>query len=211
MMLTKTLEGVTLVIGITGGKSVVTKLLHNKFNAAIIDTDTIGHEVIEPGSPAFSEVVDTFGTDILMADGTIDRQKLGSIVFGNDKLLLKLNSIIHPAVEKEVDKRIAEYKKKKYNYIALETALLIKVGYNTKCDKIWYVYSDTDTRLERLYKNRGLGKEKALRIFESQNTDEEFRKIADGIIDNSGSETETELQIKNILESYGGGHNAGIT
>ena len=195
-----------MVIGITGGigsgKSVVTGLLRDKFDAAVIDTDTIGHEVMETGKSAYKKVVEIFGNEVLAEDGSIDRKKLGSLVFDNRELLSKLNNIIHPAVEAEVDKRIAEFTKKKYKYIALETALLIKVGYNRKCDKIWYIYADKDIRLKRLYDNRGIDKEKAIKIFESQNSEEEFRQIADDVIDNSGSASETEIQIKNILESY---------
>ena len=195
-----------MVIGITGGigsgKSVVTSLLRDKFDAAVIDTDTIGHEVMEIGKSAYKKVVEIFGNKVIAEDGSIDRKKLGSLVFDNRELLCKLNDIIHPAVEAEVDKRIAEFTQKKYKYIALETALLIKVGYNRKCDKVWFVYADKDIRLKRLYDNRGIDKGKAGKIFESQNTEEEFRQIADDIIDNSGSEAETEIQIKNILESY---------
>ena len=195
-----------MVIGITGGigsgKSVVTSLLRDKFDAAVIDTDTIGHEVMEIGKSAYKKVVEIFGNKVIAEDGSIDRKKLGSLVFDNRELLCKLNDIIHPAVEAEVDKRIAEFTQKKYKYIALETALLIKVRYNRKCDKVWFVYADKDIRLKRLYDNRGIGKEKAGKIFESQNTEEEFRQIADDVIDNSGSEAETEIQIKNILESY---------
>ena len=195
-----------MVIGITGGigsgKSVVTSLLRDKFDAAVIDTDTIGHEIMEIGKSAYKKVVEIFGNKVIAEDGSIDRKKLGSLVFDNRELLCKLNDIIHPAVEAEVDKRIAEFIQKKYKYIALETALLIKVRYNRKCDKVWFVYADKDIRLKRLYDNRGIDKEKAGKIFESQNTEEEFRQIADDIIDNSGSEAETEIQIKNILESY---------
>ena len=188
--------------GIGSGKSVVTSLLRDKFDAAVIDTDTIGHEIMEIGKSAYKKVVEIFGNKVIAEDGSIDRKKLGSLVFDNRELLCKLNDIIHPAVEAEVDKRIAEFTQKKYKYIALETALLIKVRYNRKCDKVWFVYADKDIRLKRLYDNRGIGKEKAGKIFESQNTEEEFRQIADDIIDNSGSEAETEIQIKNILESY---------
>lgn len=195
-----------MVIGITGGigsgKSVVTSLLRDKFGAAVIDTDTIGHEVMEIGKSAYKKVVKAFGYKVLVEDGSIDRKKLGNLVFENKELLSKLNSIIHPAVEMEVDKRIDEFIKKNYKYIALETALLIKVGYNIKCDKIWFVYADKDVRLKRLYDYRGMDREKAIKIFESQSSEEEFREIADDVIDNSGSEPETEIQIKNILESY---------
>lgn len=195
-----------MVIGITGGigsgKSVVTSLLRDKFGVAVIDTDTIGHEVMEIGKSAYKKVVKAFGYKVLAEDGSINRKKLGNLVFENKELLSKLNSIIHPAVEMEVDKRIDEFIKKNYKYIALETALLIKVGYNIKCDKIWFVYADKDVRLKRLYDYRGMDREKAIKIFESQSSEEEFREIADDVIDNSGSEPETEIQIKNILESY---------
>ena len=204
-----------MVIGITGGigsgKSLVTKLLQAKFGAAVIDTDTVGHEVMEIGTKAYYEIVNVFGKEVLSEDKSVDRKILGDKVFGNEALLTKLNNIIHPAVEAEVDKRIEDFIKKNYKYIALETALLIKVGYNRKCDKIWLVYADKEIRFKRLYDNRGLDRKKAVKISESQSLDEEFRQIADNVIDNSGSVAETEAQIKNILESYRGGHNAGIT
>ena len=140
-----------MVIGITGGigsgKSLVTKLLQAKFGAAVIDTDTVGHEVMEIGTKAYHEIVDVFGKEVLSEDKSVDRKILGDKVFGNEALLTKLNNIIHPAVEAEVDKRIEDFIKKNYKYIALETALLMKV---------WYVYADKDVRLKRLYYNRGL-------------------------------------------------------
>ena len=195
-----------MVIGITGGigsgKSLVTKLLQAKFGAAVIDTDTVGHEVMEIGTKAYNEIVDVFGKEVLSEDKSVDRKILGDKVFGNEVLLTKLNNNIHPAVEAEVDKRIEDFIKKNYKYIALETALLIKVGYNRKCDKIWFIYADEETRLKRLYINRSMEREKAVKIFESQNSEKEFRETADDVIDNSGTEEEVEVQIKNILESY---------
>ena len=193
-----------MVIGITGGigsgKSLVTKFLQAKFGAAVIDTDTVGHEVMEIGTKAYYEILETFGKDVLAKDESIDRKILGDLVFTNEEMLSKLNDIIHPAVEAEVDKRIEDFNKKNYKYIALETALMIKVGYNRKCDKVWYVYADKDVRLKRLYYNRGLDRVKAAKIIDNQNSDEEFRKIADAVIDNSGTEEETLVQIKKILK-----------
>ena len=193
-----------MVIGITGGigsgKSLVTKFLQAKFGAAVIDTDTVGHEVMEIGTKAYYEILETFGKEVLAKDESIDRKILGDLVFANEEMLSKLNDIIHPAVEAEVDRRIEDFNKKNYKYIALETALMIKVGYNRKCDKVWYVYADKDVRLKRLYYNRGLDRVKAAKIIDNQNSDEEFRKIADAVIDNSGTEEETLVQIKKILK-----------
>lgn len=193
-----------MVIGITGGigsgKSLVTKFLQAKFGAAVIDTDTVGHEVMEIGTKAYYEILETFGKEVLAKDESIDRKILGDLVFANEEMLSNLNDIIHPAVEAEVDKRIEDFNKKNYKYIALETALMIKVGYNRKCDKVWYVYADKDVRLKRLYYNRGLDRVKAAKIIDNQNSDEEFRKIADAVIDNSGTEEETLVQIKKILK-----------
>lgn len=193
-----------MVIGITGGigsgKSLVTKFLQAIFGAAVIDTDTVGHEVMEIGTKAYYEILETFGKEVLAKDESIDRKILGDLVFTNEEMLSKLNDIIHPAVEAEVDKRIEDFNKKNYKYIALETALMIKVGYNRKCDKVWYVYADKDVRLKRLYYNRGLDRVKTAKIIDNQNSDEEFRKIADAVIDNSGTEEETLVQIKKILK-----------
>ena len=193
-----------MVIGITGGigsgKSLVTKFLQAKFGAAVIDTDTVGHEVMEIGTKAYYEILETFGKEVLAKDESIDRKILGDVGFANEEMLSNLNDIIHPAVEAEVDKRIEDFNKKNYKYIALETALMIKVGYNRKCDKVWYVYADKDVRLKRLYYNRGLDRVKATKIIDNQNSDEEFRKIADAVIDNSGTEEETLVQIKKILK-----------
>ncbi len=202
------------VIGITGGigsgKSAVARILKEKYGAAVIDTDAIGHELMEAGKPAYKEVIRNFGGKVTAPDGSIDRKVLGSIVFADRAKLEVLNSIIHPAVGAEVDKKISEYREK-YKYIALETALLLKVGYNTKCDKIWFIYADKKTRLERLVNGRGMDRKKAVEIFNTQNTDEEFIAAADEIIDNSSSEFELENRIQNILERYGGGNNAGVT
>lgn len=201
-----------MIIGITGGigggKSLVTQILKEKFNSAVIDTDTLAHEIIEDKFIR-DKILKVFGEEI-MTGGKIDRKILGNIVFSDEGKLQTLNSIIHPAVEKEVDERITLLKKN-HDYIAIETALLIKVGYNTKCDKIWYVYADKEIRLQRLIESRNLTREKVLKIFKSQNTEEEFKQIADDIIDNSDSKEYVELQIKNILESYKGGYNARIT
>ena len=110
-----------MVIGITGGigsgKSLVTKLLQAKFGAAVIDTDTVGHEVMEIGTKAYYEIVNVFGKEVLSEDKSVDRKILGDKVFGNEALLTKLNNIIHPAVEAEVDKRIEDFIKKNYKYI----------------------------------------------------------------------------------------------
>lgn len=197
-----------LVIGITGGigsgKSLVSEILRDEYDAAVIDTDMLAHELMRRGTPVYKKVVEEFGDKILDSSLEIDRKKLGGIVFGNSEKLRLLDEITHPAVEAEVDRRIAEFKKKGFYYTALETALLIEAGYEDKCDKIWYVHTDKPVRIKRLKTSRGMDEEKARRIISSQKTEEAFIKIADEVIDNTGSKYETKLKIDRILTGYRG-------
>lgn len=195
-----------LVLGITGGigsgKSLVTKIMKKVFHSAVIDTDSIGHELLLRNGKAYKRVVAVFGKEILSEDGEINRKKLGEIVFSERKKLEELNSIVHPLVEEEVDSRIKEAEKKGYAFVCLETALLIEVGYDKKCDEIWFVYADTETRIRRLVKKRGLSVERVKAILEKQKSEEEFKKIAHRIINNSKNEKDTENQIREIVSSY---------
>lgn len=195
-----------LVFGITGGigsgKSLVTKIMKEKFHSAVIDTDSIGHELLLKQGKAYSQVLAAFGNEILDKSGEISRKKLGSIVFSDQEKLKVLNAIVHPLVEKEVDDKIEIFRKEGYSFLCLETALLIEVGYDKKCDEVWFVYADEEIRVRRLMEKRGLSKEKVTSILEKQSLEKEFRKIANRVIDNSKEECDTENQIREIIFSY---------
>lgn len=203
------------VIGITGGigsgKSLVMRLMKEEFSSAVIDTDSIGHELLQKEKKTYKEVVRVFGREILDTKQEIDRKKLGSLVFSDKKKLEALNGILHPAVEKEVDKRLLEFEKENFPFVCLETALLFDVGYEKKCDEVWFVYTDEETRMKRLMKNRNLSEKNCKAIFNKQRSSEEFKTRSDRTIDNSLGEKEVLSQLRKIVALIRGGRNAGIT
>lgn len=204
-----------IVIGITGGigsgKSFVTKLLKEEFGAAVIDTDSIGHDLILKDGAAYEKVLSTFGPQILDERENIDRKKLGNLVFHDEKKLGLLNKIIHPLVEAEVDRRLRLLEAEGFPLACLETAILKDVGYEKKCDEVWFVYSEKEKRMERLLASRSITEEKVEAIFNKQRSDEAYRMSSDRVIDNSFSNEETLDQIRLAMNLIRGGKNAGTT
>lgn len=187
-----------MVIGLMGGvgsgKSTVLNYLEQKYSAHIIQTDHVAKEIMEPGSCYFNEIKNEFPTAII--NGIIDSGKLSQIVFSDKEALKKLNSITHPATITETINRIKQSKNK---YIVVESALLIGTGIEDYCDKIWFVFCDKETRIERLKCSRGYSREKAESIILNQMSDEEFRTYADVVIDNSGDKISTYEQIEKLI------------
>lgn len=189
------------VIGVTGevgsGKSVVLTILREQYGAETIFADLVAHDLMEPGAKSYQQIVSVFGTEILNQDQTINRQKLGAIVFADEEKLKQLNAITHPNVKEEIRKRIKKIRaKKKASAIILEAALLIESGYEDIYDELWYIYVDRNTRYQRLYEGRGYSKEQTDAIIGNQLSEEVFRAHAQVIIDNSHSIEETEAQIQ---------------
>lgn len=192
------------IIGITGGvgsgKSLVAKILQEKHNAYIVNTDRIAKEQMEPGGISYPEVVEYFGTDILSKDGTIDRGKLSQIVFQDKDKRLKINQLTHPnvliAVKKEIE---IERSKGTHPYFVIETALMIESGYTSACDEVWYVHSSPEIRRTRLKESRGYTDHKIDSIFSSQSKEEEFLRHFSIVINNNQDQHELEQQIEHIL------------
>ena len=192
------------VIGLTGGvgcgKSTVTDFLKNKYNAHVIQCDVLGHEVLYPSGEAYEPVIQLLGKDILDQSGFIDRAKVAGIVFKDASLLKKMNEIIHPAVIREVERQIVVQRALgNCEYVVMETALMIEAGMAGCCDVVWYVYADEAIRKARLKASRGYSDERIESVMASQKSEQEFRSIADFVIDNSGSTAETEKQIIQVL------------
>ena len=185
------------IIGITGGvgagKSTVLDYLREQFHAYVIQADQVGHQVMEPGEICYSQVIALFGEHILKKDKTIDRKVVSDVVFGNEEKLKKLNGIIHPAVRQSVLEEIQLQKEKKTAIVVVEAALLLEEHYEKFCDKVWYVHTDREIRINRLMENRGYSREKSESIISSQAPDEYFAKHADYIIRNNG---DTWLQVE---------------
>lgn len=195
------------VLGITGGvgsgKSRVLYDLKTRHKAFVIEADKLAHELYEPGKMVYQRVVEVFEKDILSDDLTIDRKKLGELVFSNEEKLKILNSILHPAVKDEI-KLIIEREKEKGRYplLVIEAALLIQDGYSEICDEIWYIYVSRAERVKRLMRQRGYTEEKCKLIFSSQAPDEFYEKNADFIINNENDYNFTAEQVNVRLKKF---------
>ena len=190
-----------LVIGITGGvgagKSSILKALEEHCNCKIVLADDVGNKVKEPGQKCYLQVVELLGKDILNDDLTINRMKMATKIFADAKMLEQVNEIIHPAVEEYILQEIEnERKKQEIDVFFLEAALLIEAGYTRYLDALWYIFSEKDVRIKRLKESRGYSDEKIRQIMEQQLSDEEFKKHADVILDNSKCFEDTFTQIK---------------
>lgn len=192
-------------IGITGGvgagKSAILDYLKNKPDTKIMLADEIAHELMVPGTQCYDKLKAEFGTeDIYQKDGFFDRIKLAQVIFSDDEKRKKLNGIVHPAVRKYVIGQAAyERKEGKIKLLVLEAALLIEEHYDEICDELWYIYTSEENRRIRLKKQRNYSDEKINEIFNSQLTDEKFRKACRVVIDNNGTIEAAEAQIEAAL------------
>jgi len=196
-----------LIIGLTGGivsgKSTVA-LMFKDLGAKIVDADKLGHSVILPHKPAWEKIVKIFGKDVLQNDLTIDREKLGKIVFANQPFLKKLNEITHPEITKIIKKEIDSVKNKTYNQkkiLIIDAALIYEAKIDRLMEKIIVVYIDEDEQIKRLIKRNNLSKDEALQRIKSQMPMKEKVKMADYVIDNSNSLDKTKKQVEKIWKS----------
>lgn len=192
-------------IGITGGvgagKSAILDYLKNKPDTKVMLADEIAHELMVPGTQCYDKLKAEFGTeDIYQKDGFFDRIKLAQVIFSDDEKRKKLNGIVHPAVRKYVIGQAAyERKEGKIKLLVLEAALLIEEHYDEICDELWYIYTSEENRRIRLKKQRNYSDEKINEIFNSQLTDEKFRKACRVVIDNNGTIEAAAAQIEAAL------------
>ncbi len=174
------------VIGLTGGigsgKSTVAKVLEAQ-GAAVLSADIIGHEVYSPGRPAWQEIVNEFGHDIVADDGTIDRKKLGPIVFSDPKNLAALNSIVHPRMKGMMRERLAALAREGIEITVLEAALLFEAKWDDLADEVWVTAVPPDIAASRTSERSGLPKDQVLERIKSQMSNEERTRNAQVVID----------------------------
>ena len=188
--------------GIVGGKSTVASMFKN-LGAKIVDADKLGHSVILPHKPAWKKITRLFGKGILQNDLTIDRGKLGKIVFTNQTLLKKLNEITHPEIIKLIKKEINLARNKTYNQekiLIIDAALIYEAKMDRLMDKTIVVYINEDEQVKRLIRRNNLSKEEAFQRIKSQMPMKEKVKMADYVIDNSNSLNKTREQVEKIWE-----------
>ncbi|HLS23252.1 MAG TPA: dephospho-CoA kinase [Pseudogracilibacillus sp.] len=195
----------TLIIGLTGsigtGKSTIAKKLIER-NIPVIDADLIAREVVEPGKEAYEKIVETFGEEILQEDQTLDRKKLGAIVFEDETKRKALNEIVHPAIRKEMLAQRDAYMKQKEPCVVLDIPLLYESKLTHFVEKVIVVYTDREVQLERILNRDHITKEEALQRINAQIDVKEKAKWADAVIDNNGTIEESERQLLDILANW---------
>ena len=186
------------LIGLTGniatGKSLVAQMLA-ELGARVIDADQVAHAVMLPGGPAYDAVVEAFGSVILSeADGgTIDRSKLGAIVFGDPAALRRLERVVHPATIAAVNRLIAAAAEQ---VVVVEAIKLIEAGMHRRYEALWVVTAPRDVQIARLMAIRGLSQPEAALRVDAQSPQAEKAALADLVIVNDGSVADLGLKVK---------------
>jgi len=191
------------VIGLTGGigsgKSTISQYLA-ELGAVVVDADKVGHEVFQPGMPAWDDVVAAFGKEVVGENGEIDRKKLGAVVFNNPEALSRLNRIVHPRAYDLVKSRLEEYRQQGVDVVVLEVILLIEAGWAHLADEIWVTVVSEDAVVKRLKQQRGLSREEVLARIHSQTPPEERAKHADVVINNDGDTGDLKAKVQELWE-----------
>ena len=193
-----------MIIGLTGsiasGKSTIADMIRN-MGLPIVDADLVARQVVEVGSPTLAEIVEEFGQDILLSTGEMDRAKVGAIIFNDEQKRLKLNSIIHPAIQVEMirqrDAYVAEGK-----HVVMDIPLLFESKLQHLVDKILVVTVSPDVQLQRLMTRNNLSKEEAEARIASQLPLKEKEEGADAIIYNNGTIEQSKHQLLDIMHSW---------
>jgi len=187
-----------LVIGVTGslgsGKTTVSGML-GCLGGKIVDADKIAHEIIKPYKKIYKKIVRVFGREVLKKDGSVDRRKLGQIVFKSSSALGTLNKIMHPEIIRLIKEDIQLTKKK---IIVLDAPLLVEAGLLNFVDYLIVVRAKKDAQLERVSKKSGIKKSEIIRRMKAQYPISAKVRLADFIIDNSRTLENTKKQVKEI-------------
>lgn len=189
-----------LLLGVTGGiasgKSTAAKMLE-ELGAPIIDFDVLAREVVQPGQPAYNDIVDYFGRQVLQEDGTLDRKKMSDIVFSDLEKRKKLESFTHPRIQEEFIRDLHEITSKNPEAIVqVVIPLLIEINLQYLFHKIVVVYVSPEVQVERLAERDGISRDQAANILKSQLPIDEKASYADFVIDNNGTVEETRRQVE---------------
>ncbi|WP_319004471.1 dephospho-CoA kinase [Halobacillus litoralis] len=196
----------TLVIGLTGsiatGKSTIAQMFKD-MEIPVIDADQISKDVVEPGKPAYQDIVDVFGQDILQEDKSIDRKKLGKIIFSDETKRNQLNQIVHPRVREGMVQQRESYKSKHVPAVVLDIPLLFESSLTDYVEKTLVVFVDEQTQLERLMERDDSKREDAEERINAQIPIKEKAQMADAVINNNGTVEESKKQLRDILYRWG--------
>ncbi|WP_348936167.1 dephospho-CoA kinase [Bacillus sp. BS1807G30] len=195
----------TLVIGLTGGiasgKSTVSQMIKEK-GIRVVDADIIAKEAVSKGSAALHQIVQTFGEEVLLPNGELNRQQLGTIIFSDEEKRKQLNAIVHPEVRKEMLKQRDEGVSNNETFVVLDIPLLFESKLEGLVDRIIVVYTTPELQLSRLMNRNDLSEEEALNRIHSQQPLEEKCQKADRVIENTKDLAFMRKQLENILNEW---------
>jgi len=192
------------VLGLTGGigsgKSMVAQMFA-RLGAVVIDADQLAREVVEPGQPALQEIAETFGSDVLLPDGRLDRPKLAGIIFADAAERAKLDAITHPRIRARMDEEI-KVRRSGPGVLIADIPLLYENDRTQTVEKVIVVWVDPKTQLLRIRQRDGLSADAARQRIDAQMPLDAKRDRADYVIDNSGSRDDTRRQVEAIYRLY---------
>lgn len=191
---------VGLTGGIASGKSTVAEFFH-RLGAAVVDADQVARDVVAPGSDGFVAVIDAFGAEMVGPDGSLDRAKLGALVFEDDEARKKLNAITHPRIAAESQRRIAKEQASDAPYVVYEAALLVENGMAKAFRPLVVVAVRPELQIARLMARDGSTAEEAQKRIDSQLPLGEKLALADYVIRNDGALPETEQRVREVHEA----------
>ena len=192
------------VLGLTGGigsgKSMVAQMFA-RLGAVVIDADQLARELVEPGQPALQEIATTFGSDVLLPDGRLDRPKLAGIIFADPAERAKLDAITHPRIRARMDEEI-KVRRSEPGVLIADIPLLYENDRLQTVEKVIVVWVDPKTQLERIRQRDGLSADAARQRIAAQMPLDAKRARADHVIDNSASREDTRRQVEAIYHLY---------
>lgn len=193
------------VLGLTGGiatgKSTVVNIFH-QFGFPIVDADKIARQVVEPGTPGLMDIVTFFGPDILTDEGTLNRKKLGTIIFEDEQKRTILNQLLSKYIQTAILKEI-EKKQGTSSLVVVDIPLLFEGGYEVYMDQVAVVYIPESLQVQRLMERDHLTEQAALQRIHSQWPIETKKKLADVIFDNQKNRAQTKIIINDWLAAQG--------
>lgn len=194
-----------MIIGLTGsiasGKSTVANMLR-ELQYPIVDADVIARQVVEAGSPLLKEIAETFGKEVLHEDGTLNREALGAIIFGNEEKRSQLNALMHPAIRKLMLSEKERYIEQGYQTVIMDIPLLFESKLEHYAEKILVVSVSPDIQKQRLMNRNELSEAEAEARISSQLAMDIKEQRADAVIKNNGTIEETNQQLLAILEKW---------
>lgn len=195
------MEIIGLTGGIASGKSTVSEQFA-QHGWAIIDADAIAHQLTAVGGKALPLIQEAFGVDYLQSDGSLNRRKLGRLVFANPALLETLNGIMQPLIRQRIAEKFDQAATAGQSYVVLDAPTLFEQGYQDDCDQVVVVSIDLGTQLQRLQQRDGFSLAEARQRVASQMPLKEKVARADWVIDNSGSRQATWLQVAWLIDHF---------